>query len=163
EREQRTSDFRERAAKAKKQAENERVLRDKWQAERNELQTQNERTQLEINRTKIGPRPSQPHGGAHKDIPTAGGERNHIPPHSVLPKHISPDRGPAIGMEKGDHLETNSWGRGAIKPTSKYQFKTAEEWRAAQNELIKEGKFKEAVQMDIDDIRAKFGLKYERG
>src|SRR5262249_14982379 len=103
----------------------------------------------------------QPHGGAWKDMDAWGGERNHIPADSAT--KIPWERGPAIWMERADHLETNSWGSKKIKPTAKYPYSTSEEWRAAQNDLIRQGKHMEAVQMDIDDIRAKFGSKYDRG
>ena len=59
--------------------------------------------------------------------------------------------GPAIRMEKGDHVKTASWGRTI----------DAQDYRAKQAELIKEGNFKEAMQMDIDDIRSKFDDKYD--
>ena len=56
-------------------------------------------------------------------------------------------------METGDHKKTASWGRK----------RTAQEYREKQKQLIAEGKFKEAQQMDIDDIHAKFGSKYDQG
>lgn len=59
--------------------------------------------------------------------------------------------GPAIVMEKGDHQETASWGNS----------REAREYRAKQAELVKQGKFEEAMQMDIDDIHDKFGSKYD--
>jgi hypothetical protein len=99
----------------------------------------------------IGPGPGQPHGGAYKDIPTAGGEVNHIPADSVSP--LSTGRGPGIWMEKADHYKTKSWGSSD----------EAVAWRAKQKELIDQGKFREAVEMDIQDIRSKFGDKYEKG
>lgn len=37
----------------------------------------------------------------------------------------------------------------------------AREYREQQRELIEQGKFKEALQMDIDDIHEKFGGKYD--
>ena len=59
--------------------------------------------------------------------------------------------GPAIVMEKADHRQTASCGNSL----------EAREYRAKQKELIDQGKFKEAMQMDIDDIHEKFGDKYD--
>lgn len=59
--------------------------------------------------------------------------------------------GPAIAMEYSDHRETASCG-------NSYE---AREYRAEQRELIEDGKFREALQMDIDDIHSKFGDKYD--
>ena len=59
--------------------------------------------------------------------------------------------GPAIVMEEVDHRQTASCGSSL----------EAREYRAKQKELIDQGKFKEAMQMDIDDIHEKFGDKYD--
>ena len=67
--------------------------------------------------------------------------------------HLSERDGPAIRMEKSDHRQTASCGRS----------KEAQAYRDKQRELIDNGKFIEAVQMDIDDIRSKFGDKYDKG
>jgi len=56
-------------------------------------------------------------------------------------------------MEKSDHRKTSSCGRS----------KEAQSYRQKQQQLIEEGKFREAVQMDIDDIRNLFGNKYDEG
>lgn len=56
-------------------------------------------------------------------------------------------------MVKPDHMKTKSWGSS----------KKAKAYRAKQEELIKEGKFEEAQQMDIDDVQSKFGDKYNEG
>ena len=56
-----------------------------------------------------------------------------------------------IKMNKEDHRETASCG------TSR----EAREYRVMQKELIEQGKFREAVEMDINDIRDKFGDKYD--
>ena len=60
------------------------------------------------------------------------------------------DDGPAISMEKTDHRQTASYGSS----------REAREYRAQQRELIEDGKFEKAMQMDIDDIHEKFGDKY---
>ncbi|MCC8567409.1 hemagglutinin repeat-containing protein [Xanthomonas citri] len=64
---------------------------------------------------------------------------------------ISSDRGPAIKMDPGDHKKTASNGPGD----------DAVAYRAKQQELLEQGRLMEAQQMDIDDIRSKFGNKYD--
>ena len=54
-------------------------------------------------------------------------------------------------MEKEDHRQTASCGNS----------REAREYRAQQQKLIEQGEFREALQMDIDDIRDKFGDKYD--
>ena len=73
----------------------------------------------------------------------------HMPADSVT--ELSRNDGPAIKMDKSDHRETASCGSS----------REARAYRERQKELIDEGKFDEAVQMDIDDIREKFGDKYD--
>jgi hypothetical protein len=92
-----------------------------------------------------------PRGGAYKDVPANGGEVHHMPADSVSP--YSKGKGPGVRMEKEDHMKTKSWGSS----------KKAKAYRTKQEELIKEGKFKEAQQMDIDDVQTKFGDKYDEG
>lgn len=41
--------------------------------------------------------------------------------------------------------------------------KKANAYRAKQENLIKQGKFREAVKMDVKDLRSKFGNKYDKG
>lgn len=76
-------------------------------------------------------------------------EIHHMPANSV--NGLETDDGPAIVMEKGDHQETASWGNS----------RDAREYRSCQCELVKQGRFEEAMQMDIDDIHDKFGNKYD--
>lgn len=96
-------------------------------------------------------------GGSYGDLKKAGHGWNHEPPqeiHHMPADEASPlDRndGPAIAMEYEDHRQTASCGNS----------REAQEYRAKQKELIAEGKFAEAMQMDIDDIRDKFGSKYD--
>lgn len=59
--------------------------------------------------------------------------------------------GPAIKMTKEDHQLTASWGRSL----------DAQNYREKQAEFIREGNFKEAMQMDIDDIHKKFGDRHD--
>lgn len=93
-------------------------------------------------------------GGRFGDIFKEGeGEKvevHHMPADSVT--ELSRNDGPAIRMDKEDHRETASCGNS----------REAREYREAQKELIDNGKFEEALQMDIDDIREKFGDKYDK-
>ena len=56
-----------------------------------------------------------------------------------------------LAMKKEDHRKTASCGNSI----------EAREYRAKQKELIDKGDFRGAIQMDIDDIRGKFGDKYD--
>ncbi len=73
-----------------------------------------------------------------------------LPAKSVTgrPAHCTP----AIRMVVEDHKNTASFGSDA----------EAIAYRAKQKALIDAGRFRDAMQMDIDDIRAKFGSKYDR-
>jgi hypothetical protein len=100
---------------------------------------------------------------------TDGGQVHHTPaaqisPISQVPAgirgfdiyvwRVANDRGPSIWMRTEDHKKTKSFGNDS----------TAKAYRAKQDQLIKQGKFKEAVQMDIDDIRTNFpDNRYEPG
>jgi hypothetical protein len=53
-------------------------------------------------------------------------------------------------MRKADHQQTASWGNS----------REARAHRARQKELIDQGRFREAQQMDIDDVQGKFGDTY---
>ena len=90
-------------------------------------------------------------GGKYRDVrrDNKGGEVHHTPAKSVSPYGKS--NGPSIWMETKDHHRTDSWGYSA----------KAKAYRARQAELIKQGNIRGAIQMDIDDIRAKFGNKYD--
>lgn len=92
-------------------------------------------------------------GGKYSDVKkTSNGEKHevhHIP--SDFASDLPRDDGPCIKMNKEDHRLTASYGNS----------KEAREYRDIQKKLIQEGKFREALQMDIDDIREKFGDKYD--
>lgn len=99
-------------------------------------------------------------GGTYGELTSSdqwGGHLEDPPPHEV--HHMPADSvnglerndGPAIVMEKADHRQTASCGNSL----------EAREYRAKQQELIEQGKFEEAMQMDIDDIHDKFGDKYD--
>ena len=92
-------------------------------------------------------------GGAYKNLTgnsAKGLECHHCPANSVSP--LSKSDGPAIQMEKGDHQMTASWGSS----------KDAHAYRTRQSEMIKDGDFKGAQQMDVNDIQSKFGDKYDK-
>ena len=96
-------------------------------------------------------------GGSYKDVKNEGWGWNDNPPTEV--HHMPADSasnleradGPAIAMEYEDHQQTASCGNS----------REAQEYRARQQELIEKGNFREAMQMDIDDIKSKFGDKYD--
>lgn len=88
-----------------------------------------------------------PQGGAYRDIRGTPAEAHHMPADSVSP--LSKGEGPAIRMEPSDHQQTANWG-----PAGKA-------YRARQKALIDAGRFRDAQQMDINEIRAKFGSKYD--
>ncbi len=85
-------------------------------------------------------------GGAHKEMAKPRGDKldsHHMPAKDSFPKSDFNDL-PAIQMEELDHRKTMSNGnKGA----------DGARWRAKQGELIRDGKYKEALQMDIDDAR----------
>ncbi|WP_341405416.1 phage portal protein family protein [Luteolibacter soli] len=92
----------------------------------------------------------QPRGGAHgkvKGVP--GRESHHMPADSVSP--IPREQGPSISMKEEHHWVTESNGSS----------KKAKAYRARQKALIEQGRFREAQQMDIDDVRSKFGDEYD--
>ena len=76
-------------------------------------------------------------------------EIHHTPADSVT-KFDYTD-GPAIRMDKMDHRQTASWGNS----------REARQYREIQEKLLSEGKIRDAIQMDIDDIVSKFGDKYD--
>lgn len=108
---------------------------------------------LKIKENASGSDILEKNGGAYKDLFRAGqGDRyeiHHMPADSS--SHLETNDGPAIKMDKGDHRQTASCGNS----------KEARAYREEQRSLIEQGKFREALQMDIDDIRDKFGNKYD--
>ena len=96
---------------------------------------------------------SEKKGGSYDEVFKEGEgdkfEVHHMPADST--SNLERGDGPAIKMEKEDHRQTASCGSS----------REAREYRAQQKELIEQGKFREALQMDIDDIHEKFGHKYD--
>lgn len=89
-------------------------------------------------------------GGSHSKVKGLPGyHAHHIPADKISP--ITKGRGPTIAMLEKDHMKTLSYGSGVENVAH----------RRAQKELIDKGDFRGAQQLDIDDIRAKFGNKYD--
>jgi hypothetical protein len=91
-------------------------------------------------------------GGAYKDVRAGnkGGQVHHTPADAV--SQYSRVHGPSVWMETADHMKTASWGRS----------NAAQAYRQQQADLISKGKFLESIKMDINDIRSKFGSKYDQ-
>ena len=93
--------------------------------------------------------------GNTRDLST-GGQVNHMPAYSSYKNtgvNVSHYTGPATWMETADHMKTASWGGST----------SAKQWRDMQEDLIKRGKFGKAMEMDIRDVKRKFGSKYNKG
>jgi len=89
-------------------------------------------------------------GGRYDDlINQNNNERHHMPADSI--NGLERSDGPAIIMDKADHRLTASCGMS----------KEAQEYRREQAKLVEKGEFRDAFKMDVDDIRSKFGDKYD--
>lgn len=89
-------------------------------------------------------------GGAYSTVRKLRGyHAHHIPADRISP--FAKGKGPTIAMLPTDHRMTLSYGRRAA---SKAHLR-------AQADLIAKGDFRAAVRLDIDDIRQKFGRKYD--
>jgi RHS repeat-associated protein len=91
-------------------------------------------------------------GGPHSLTKKPSGDgldSHHVPPDhaSDLPR----EKGPAIQMEPSDHRQMPSTGSSA----------SAEKWRDRQARLIQQGKFREAQKIEIDEVRRRYGEKYD--
>jgi hypothetical protein len=90
-------------------------------------------------------------GGRYKNLQGGPGiEKHHMPADSVSP--LSREDGPAIEMDMLDHRRTASWGSGT----------DAKNYRDLQKTLIDQGRFDDAIQMDIDNVQSIFGDKYDK-
>ncbi|MCP5528185.1 MAG: DUF4150 domain-containing protein [Verrucomicrobiales bacterium] len=89
------------------------------------------------------------YGALRKQYKGKGKQMHHMPADSASP--LPRNDGPAIAMDPADHAKTASYDNMA----------GAKEFREAQRQLIEQGKFRDAMQMDISDIQAKFGSKYD--
>lgn len=72
-----------------------------------------------------------------------------MPADAVSP--LSTYKGGAVQINPLDHKLTGSYGSS----------KAAKQYRAAQQKLIDSGDFKGAFEMDVKDLRSKFGNKYD--
>ncbi|WP_410003778.1 hemagglutinin repeat-containing protein [Pseudomonas syringae] len=94
-------------------------------------------------------------GGPHRETskPVNDGlDSHHCPAKNCYASApISSADGPAIKMDPADHKLTASYGSSP----------EAKAYRAQQEKLLKEGKLDEAIDMDVNDIRSKFGDKYD--
>jgi hypothetical protein len=90
-------------------------------------------------------------GGNYRDVRAAnvGGDIHHMPADSVSP--LTRQEGPGIWMETPDHVRTASFGGSA----------EARAYRLDQQRLIQQGQFMDAIQMDVDNVRALRGDKYD--
>lgn len=89
-------------------------------------------------------------GGAHKVVRKLKGHHSHHMPADSI-SHVRRSEGPSIAMTALDHEKTASYGNRAV----------AKRYREAQESLIKEGRFYDAQNMDIADVRKLFGSKYD--
>jgi hypothetical protein len=97
------------------------------------------------------PNPAKP---GKKMVPP-GTQLNHIPPCQVM-KKISgwdPKQGGAVQMDKIDHRKVHTTGGSG----------NTKDHRKHQQELIENGQMRDAIALDILDIRARFGNKYDEG
>lgn len=117
---------------------------------------ENDRNHLNANSTETGKdaeKSQNAKGGSYGDLKKQDGregkEVHHMPADNI--NKLDRNEGPAIIMDAKDHKQTASFGNS----------KEAQAYRAKQAELIKEGKFREAFEMDVADIQEKFGDKYD--
>ncbi|SMF22967.1 pre-toxin TG domain-containing protein [Pseudobacteriovorax antillogorgiicola] len=88
------------------------------------------------------------HGLIQGKVP--GNESHHMPAKAASP--VSEYNGSAISMKREHHRQTASVGN----------TQAAKDYRARQKELIERGRFRDALQMDIDDVRSKFDHMYDK-
>jgi len=92
-------------------------------------------------------------GGRHGSTKLPAGDAlqsHHMPANSI--NDLPENQGPAIQMDPADHAGTASHGSQGL---------AGAKFRQRQQQLIQQGRFGEAIQIDIDDIRSKFGSKYD--
>ncbi|MBK3645956.1 ricin-type beta-trefoil lectin domain protein [Streptomyces sp. MBT33] len=81
----------------------------------------------------------------------AGKQINHMPADASSGSLITKYSGPSIRMDVADHAQLYSTGF----------YREAQAWRSWQSELIGQGRIDDAMQMDINDVRSRFGTKYD--
>lgn len=85
-------------------------------------------------------------GGAHEEMKGPSGDNldsHHTPSKDSYKGKLHPDDGPAMRMPPKEHQSTGSWGSGD----------DAKAYRDLQKKLIEEGKWKEAFDMDVEDLK----------
>jgi RHS repeat-associated protein len=94
-----------------------------------------------------------PKGGSYETVRLmhTGGDVHHTPATSV--SSLSREAGPSYHMATRDHAQTASFGG----------TKAARAYRDQQRKLVNDGKWMDAIQMDIDDTRRLFGKTYDAG
>ncbi|WXA94367.1 FG-GAP-like repeat-containing protein [Pendulispora brunnea] len=84
-----------------------------------------------------------------------GGEIHHMPAWASIEKAglegVTHGNAPAIWMSRVDHLRTSTWGA----------WNKSKAFRAEQKALIEQGRFLDALKMDVDAVRATHGAKYD--
>ncbi|ATA88507.1 hypothetical protein CGC58_01400 [Capnocytophaga stomatis] len=98
-------------------------------------------------------------GGAYKDLDFDNSIAPNRKKETVEQRHHMPSQysgnkgsnGGAITMITDDHKQTASWDN----------IDGSKEYRQKQKELIEQGEFQEAFEMDVRDVREKFGDKYD--
>jgi len=95
-----------------------------------------------------------PDGGLYKELTPNGCERHHMPSQGSFKDNpaYSRDCTPAIRMDPTDHQKTGSHTRNGAD---------AKAYRAKQKAMVDAGKFVDAFEMDVNDIRTLFGNKYD--
>ncbi|OOF40972.1 hypothetical protein BKK49_05420 [Rodentibacter rarus] len=115
----------------------------------------------EIKKTIVKSKNTKVKGGAYKDLDFDNSPHPTLKNTTVEQKHHMPSQaagnkgtnGGALTMETNDHKQTASFDNIA----------GSKNYRNKQKDLIENGKFQEAFQMDVDDIKRKFGNKYDDG
>lgn len=96
------------------------------------------------------------HGGKYHDVQkySVSGvkEAHEIPPFSATGETYRYNN-PSVLMDKADHQLTAGWGSSV----------EAREYRRMVAEMWQQGKTKEVIELGIQDLRIKFGTKYENG
>ncbi|MFK8267169.1 hypothetical protein [Capnocytophaga cynodegmi] len=103
--------------------------------------------------------PDKKLGGAYKDLDFDNSIAPNRKKETVEQRHHMPSQysgnkgsnGGAITMITDDHKQTASWDN----------IDGSKEYRQKQKELIEQGEFQEAFEMDVRDVREKFGDKYD--
>lgn len=97
-------------------------------------------------------------GGSHGNMSKPPGDKkdsHHMPAKNISP--LSWDDGPAIQMHPDDHRATHSYGRTHMDRPGR----PGDPRLKAQKWDIDNGRFRRAQELDIIEVRTKFGTKYD--